>query len=249
MSEYASVCILSFNRLEFLQQSIASLDHAGYPIEIVVGDDGSTESVQDWLVDALHDGVISKLYMNPPGHNEGVGSMVNKLFSIATGNPLIKSDQDLLYQPGAIAEFIGVLRENDLARARDHRTGVETEPTLGTLGGFRYWVDPVDHNKMLRAEREHWDEVEDYVSSCMVVPRWVWRVHGPWEQHSDAFAEDIAFKKRLSWLGFAHGLTKKDVVVNRGFGVGPSTVVVRGDSENGHVVQSIHHEPRIFSGP
>lgn len=238
MSGYASVCILSFNRLQFLQESIESLEDAGYPLEIVVGDDGSEPVVQKVLLSMLELGMISRLVLNPPGHNEGVGAMVNKLFSAASGDPLIKSDQDLVYEPGAIAEFVRVLEANRGS----------TDPPLGTLGGFRYWVDPVDHNKMIIGEHADWTEVEDYVSSCMVVPRSVWEMHGPWHEHSDAFAEDVAFKERLRLEGYTHGLTKEDVIVNRGFGLGPSTVVVRADNETGHAVQSIHHQPRIFDG-
>lgn len=239
MTEYASVCILSFNRLEFLSHSIASLGDAGYPIEIVVGDDGSDPQIQQWLLAALQAGQISRLVLNPPGCNEGVGTMVNRLFSVASGDPLIKSDQDLIYTPGAIGEFVRVLRHN--ARS-DH------EPPLGTLGGFRYEHDPVDHRKMFRANHELWDEVEDYVSSCLVVSRSVWEDYGPWENHSDAFAEDVEFKRRLSSLGFAHGLTIAEVVHNRGFGPPYSTVVRdEQDDEGRNVIQTIHHEPRIFS--
>lgn len=241
MPEFASVCILSYQRLEFLSQSIASLRDVGYPIEIVVGDDGSDPQIQQWLLDALQAGHISRLVLNPPGCNEGVGTMVNRLFSVASGDPLIKSDQDLIYTPGAIGEFVRVLQ---------HNASTESEPRIGTLGGFRYEHDPVDHRKMFKANHELWDEVEDYVSSCLVVSRSVWQEHGPWADHSDAFAEDVEFKHRLSERGFVHGLTIPEVVLNNGFGP-PFSTVVRDerDEQGNYKVQTIHHEPRIFHAP
>lgn len=239
--EFASICILSFNRVDFVRESLASLARPGYPIEIIVGDDGSEPDVQDWLLLAHHQGLISKLVLNPPGRNEGVGAMVCDLFALAAGDYLIKADQDLLFKPGAIGEFVRVFTENADRSAR----GIE--PELGTLGGFRYETDPVDHLKMFKAQYPAFDEVEDYVSSCMVLPRRIWEERGPWETHSAAFAEDIEFKHRLSAAGYVHGLTRVDQIVNRGFGPGPSTVVLDERDEAGNYkVQTIHYEPKVF---
>jgi hypothetical protein len=41
---FASCCVLSFNRIQFLRQSLNSMKaHAEYPMEIIVHDDGSTQ--------------------------------------------------------------------------------------------------------------------------------------------------------------------------------------------------------------
>jgi glycosyltransferase involved in cell wall biosynthesis len=238
MTDFASVCVLSFNRPEFLDESLRSLAAQTYPIEIVVGDDGSSPDVQEWVIEQYRLGRMSSLFLRPPGENQGVGAMTNALFNIAGGSVLVKSDQDLLYEPGAIAEFVRVLGEN---AAR------EVEPTIGTLGGFRYEHDPVDHRKMLKAHHESWDEVEDYVSSAMAVPRGVWVRSGPWEEHSAAFAEDVMWKLKLTEAGYVHGLTRQDVIRNVGFGPPHSTVVRNEKTDDGQwVVQPIHHEPKIF---
>lgn len=225
-----SVCVLSFNRPEFLAASIetllASAAHGGVELELIVGDDGSEDSsVRSYLVSQLESGAISGLVLAPPGHNEGVGRMVNRLWAMANGDVICKADQDLLYAPEALAEIERV-----------------ANLVYGTVGGFRYWADPVRHDQMLVSEGPDFDVVRDYVSSFLAVRRKVADEVGAWPEHSDAYAEDIEWKARVAANGGCHVLTKQDVIQNVGFGVGPSTVVVAEGQ-----VRPIHHGPRTVA--
>lgn len=222
-----SVCVLSYNRPDFLAASLTTLRAAaqGVELEILVGDDGSTDpNVRPYLISQLEMGAISALVLAPPGQNEGVGRMVNRLWGMASGDVVAKADQDLVYHPGALAT-------------------VEALAGGGfcTVGGFRYWTDPVDHRKMLLDEGPDYAVVEDYVSSFIAVSRSTYEKVGAWPEHSAAFAEDIEWKRSITEAGGVHLLPAQDVMQNVGFGIGPSTVVV-GEGK----VQEIKAGPRTF---
>lgn len=230
---FASCCLLSFERKPFLRTAITTLlAEAEAPLELIVHDDGSTDpELLDMLSGLQRSGVISTLILNPPGHNEGVGQAIRRCFAIARGDPIIKLDQDLVFKKGWLREVNRIFYENGCS---------DVEPPLGALGAFHYPADPVDHVKMHRRDWPAWQEVEDFVGSFIAVPRDVYEVLGPIETHSEAFAEDVAFKKKLQAADMALGLPRDDIAVNQGFGIGPSTVVL------GHEhVQSIHKEPLI----
>lgn len=238
---FATACVLSFNRLEFLQQMLGTMvAYAGHPLEIIVHDDGTTSPEhRAYLNELVEQGRISTLIQNPPGHNQGQGVALNRMFQMARGDPIIKLDHDLVFKEGWLRTAVDILDRNQ-HRARD---GYETE--IGALGLFKYHAEPVHHTAMLIQEHEGWDEVKDFVGSAMVIPRRAWREFGPFEEHSEAFAEDAVFKQEINshrHPRWCCALTADDLVVNQGFGVGPSTLVLNHD----HDLQSIHREPRLI---
>lgn len=243
-----SVCVLSYNRLEFLKESLESMvATASEPLEIIVHDDGSDVSVVRWLVEAVTSGRISHLILNPIGHNEGQGTALNRMFHMASGDIIIKADQDLIYQPGWTKTIREILEASEDAHSR--RPDIKA---VGCLGLFKYEVDPVDHRKMHIATkmwgRPQWDEVRDFVGSLMAIPRAAWEELGPFDEHSDAFAEDYSFKMKVAESAeWCLGLTPVDLVTNVGFGEGPSTVVVR-DENNQLTSRAIHHGPHLVTG-
>lgn len=231
---YASCCVLSFERPEFLRTAIRTLvENAGVPLELIVHDDGSSmdSDVPELISELLDDGWISTLIANPPGHNQGVGEAVRRMFAVATGDLLIKIDQDLIFEPGWLRVLYGAFYESGLE---------EESPALGALGGFHYHHDPVDAAKMHRRTWGAWEEVEDFVGSLIAVPRGIYESFGPFPTGSAAFAEDVEFKRRLQAEGLALGLPLTDIVRNQGFGVGPSTVVTAPDT-----VREIHQGPVV----
>ena len=241
LGDYASCCVLSYERPGFLRTAVESLlSRAGAPLELIVHDDGSESyEVRGLIRRWIDDGVISTAILNPPGHNQGVGESMRRMFDMATGDPIIKIDQDLIFHDGWLAKVNEILDFN--AADRDQPTAPDMKvPRIGALGAFRYWTDPVDHNQMLIRERGLWSEVHDFVGSFMAVPRRVYETFGPFETHSAAFAEDITFKRAVYKGGLALALPAEDIAHNQGFGVGPSTVVVAPDT-----VREIHREPVI----
>jgi len=223
---YASICFLSYNRPEFLAEAVESAKrNAGFPCEVIVHDDGSDDRTWATVSRLLRSGEISRVVANPPGRNEGVGAAFNRAAAVATGDYLIKMDQDLLFQPNWLSKTVDVL---------------EADPQIGAMGLFKYDVDPVDWRKMELDEPTApqvacvpYHYVKDFVGSAIAMTRAVWDVFGPWPEHSDAFAEDVEFK--LDTLvrdgGLRLALPDEDLAHNRGFGVGPSTVAVIRDGQ------------------
>lgn len=232
---YASLCFLSFNRPAFIRQAVQTArGTAEFPHEIIVHDDGSNDDTVSTLLSMRSEGLISKLILGPPGHNEGVGAAFNRAVSVSTGDPICKLDQDLVFHQGQ-----GWLRRTV--------EWLNADSAVGMFGLFKYPVDPVDWKKMNhRAPYEvnyegQYEYVDDFVGSAMLIPREIFDEFGPFPEHSSAFAEDVEYKKMLQSKGFELALPCNDLATNIGFGIGPSTVVVAPST-----VQAIHDGPLVF---
>jgi glycosyltransferase involved in cell wall biosynthesis len=241
--KFASVCILSYERKDFLRQCISSLlETADYPFELIVHDDGSRDpEVRAYLGEMLEAGVISTLIANVPGWNEGQGVAVNRMFGMARGDYLVKMDQDMTFKPGWLRECALVLDMNWKAHELSCEGG---EPRIGALGLFRYHAEPVRADEMFIADWVTFHEVRDFVGSVVVIPRDAWGIFGPWEERSEAFAEDNTYKLALA-ASDTHccALMPEDKATNHGFGVGPSTLVVAPDT-----VREIRPGPKVIEG-
>lgn len=267
---YASCCVLSYNRPGFLRRCLQTLvAHAEAPLELIVHDDGSTDpEVRAILQDAIGLGHISTLISNPPGRNQGQGVALNRMFGMATGDPIIKVDQDLEFHPGWLRRVNAILDSNRgrdrIKRALAHQP--TPEPLIGLLGLLHYYHDPVHSHKTVVARHAGWTEHTHILGSAFAVRRDCWRKLGPFEEHSEAFAEDWIFQRKvtdspgderafrdghskgLGPKGYVCGLPSEDSVVmlgelvtNHGMGIGPSTVVVAPGK-----VADIHLEPHVL---
>lgn len=246
---HLSVCVLSYERRNLLVASIESMvETADEPLEIIVHDDGSSvredfgsaeDDVRLWLFDAVEEGKISRLILNPPGHNEGQGVALNRMFHMASGDIIVKADQDLIYRPGWTKAIRTAFEVND--KQFD-------APIIGALGLFKYHVEPVRWEDHLIRECGAYDEVRDFVGSLMAIPREAWKQFGPFEERSSAFAEDAVFKQRITAEDFwCCALTPEDYVENVGFGVGPdrSTLVKGFDDQGKGILAEIKDGPRL----
>lgn len=241
---HASLCFLSYNRPDFLSQAISTAMLADAPVEIIVHDDGSTDDrLLDYLNRMQRGGLISSLILNPPGHNQGQGTALNRMFGMATGDPIIKLDQDLIFQAGWLHRVNQILRDD----------------RVGLLGLFKYEHEPVDWRKTVIPDSEFFgdpdfDAPKGYsfhthiCGSGFALPRRVWEELGPFEEHSDAFAEDADMQRRVHERGgWFNALPDEDLVANQGFGPGPSTVVFQDETVEGGIgVAKIHHGPKVF---
>lgn len=239
MDRFASLCLLSYNRPEFVRDAIVSaVGNAGFPLEMIVHDDGSSAETLAVLLELRDAGLISTLMLNAPGHNEGQGIALNRMFHAAKGDPIVKLDHDLVFEPGWLAQCVELLDAN---KKEDLR--------IGALGLFKYHVDPVDWCDMIVRVHEsggiEWEEHKDFVGSAMVIPRLAWNNFGPFGERSPAFAEDAVFKFDIrDSTHWCNALFPRDIASNVGFGVGPSTVVVQGPQ--GPEPSKIHPEPLIL---
>lgn len=240
---YATVCVLSYNRPKFLRECIASLiEQADAPFELLIHDDGSLDSDVYAVLNEAHrlgaTGIV-----NPKGHNQGVGTAINRMFKIASGDPLIKVDQDIIFHPGWLERVQTILAENrDRSLPIGQHATPAIEPRIGLLGLLHYHHDPVDSAKTMKVDHGYWTERTHILGSAFALRREAWDLFGEFDEHSDAFSEDWQRMREIEASGLmVNGLPPNDLCFNRGFGIGPSTVVT-GPSR----VQPIHHRPYVF---
>jgi glycosyltransferase involved in cell wall biosynthesis len=248
---FATACVLSYNRPAFLETAISTMvRHAGAPLEVIVHDDGSEgEARRDiiaFLDGMLEDGLVSTVILNPPGHNQGQGIALNRMFSMAKGNPIIKLDHDLIFEPGWLWRVNEILERNRRTPRKSMSGEVVhryIEPEIGLLGLFHYHHEPVNSRITKLEQYRGWQSHTHICGSAFALTRHAWNRLGPFDEHSEAFAEDYTMQLKVSaHPDFVCALPDDDLVHNQGFGVGPSTVV----PEHGKVAP-IHFEPVVVS--
>ncbi len=104
-----SVCIPTYNRRDYLKETLQSIFAQTYKdYEIVIVDDGSTDSTEE---------MIKQLGCNIRYHwqeNAGDAAARNKLIELAVGKYITFPDSDDLLAPDAIERLAGVIqRENE----------------------------------------------------------------------------------------------------------------------------------------
>ena len=239
---HATLCFLSFERPQFLPQAIeTAIAGAHESVEVIVHDDGSTNpELLKYLYTIHQKGIVSSVILNAPGVNQGQGIALNRMFRMATGDPIIKLDQDLIFHDGWLAKVRRVLQD----------------PRVALCGMFKYWIHPADFRETIIPDTaliEAGIEVPighsyhtNLVGSAMAIPRWSWEKFGPFPERWESFGEDWQFQKDVYAGGYFNALPDEDLVENIGFGVGPSTVVV--DNGNGPEPRKIHKSPVLVGG-
>lgn len=245
---YPTLCFLSYNRPGFLEQAVSTaIQHAGEKVEVIIHDDGSTDRDLLKMLYTWHQaGVVSSVILNAPGVNQGQGVALNRMFRMASGDPIIKLDHDLIFRPGWLAKVREVLED----------------PRVGLCGLFKYEHDPADWRKTIVSDAQlltthGWSNVEmphgysyhtHLVGSGMAIPRRVWELLGPFEERWESFGEDWQFQKDVYAEGLFNALPDEDLVQNVGFGVGPSTVVVANPETGQPEPSKIHKLPMLVGG-
>lgn len=243
---YASLCFLSYERPAFLRQAVTTaLAYADEPVEVIIHDDGSRDPELLKLLYTWHQrGTVSHVMLNPPGQNRGQGVALNKLFHAASGDPICKLDHDLVFLPGWLTRVKEILADE----------------RVGLCGLFKYEHDPVDWRKTVIPDVQLLARGIDYADlprgysfhshicgSGMAIPRRVWDLLGPFEEGWESFGEDWQFQKDVFAAGMFNALPDEDVVTNVGFGLGPSTVVVRGE-DGQPTPRAINKYPMLLGG-
>lgn len=216
---FATLCFLSYNRAAFLDEAVrTAVDNAGFPVEVIIHDDGSTQAEVLPTIEKLREeGYVSTVIMNRPGHNEGQGIALNRMFGMAKGDYIVKLDQDLVFRRDWLRIAVDIL---------------EKDVGIGLLGLFRYSHDPVDYRKTMIQSVEPIDDSYSFhthiCGSGFIVPLGVWESIGCFSERSPAFSEDWEFQREVA-KGWYNALPSEDLVHNQGFGIGPSTIVNAGN--------------------
>lgn len=222
MVKHASLCILAYKRPEQLRECLSSISEtADYPHTIIVNLDGDDSGNEEYLVWLHKQKKISYLILNA-GNNRGVGRSFTNCLGVAEGDYIFKIDTDLKFKEGWLSTACKILEKNY---------------DIGALSLFNYnHYDPNDKRFETIYEGDNYYLVSDFVSS----------IYGFRRHFLDGVTsvEDDGFHTKIKSKGNHLAITKKDYVINSGFGVGKS-VYVSGTPENPYKTPT-HDEPLVF---
>ena len=106
-----SVCMATYNGERYLREQVGSiLRELGEGDELVISDDGSTDSTLD-IIESFGDERI-KIFRNE-GHH-GVNGNFENAISKSTGDYIFLSDQDDVWIEGKVKECLEALEDSDL---------------------------------------------------------------------------------------------------------------------------------------
>lgn len=196
--QFASLCVLSYERYDFLVKSLESLtSRTSYPFELVINDDGSTDKrVKEYLYNLLERKKLSNLIINA-GSNMGVGKSLRNCIGVSTGEYIFKLDADLEYKPLWLEKAVSILDKN-----RD----------VGCLGLFDYRNYDLNDKRFEKLEeREDCFVVTDFVNSGYGFKRQTWLEFGE-KIGDDGWQCYVQSQGRVSLI------PKEDLVINFGFG-------------------------------
>ena len=195
---FSSLIVSAWNRLELLVPFFNSLwANTTSPYELIVHDDGSQDETSDWLYKQLKKGKISTLITNPPGHNRGHGTSVNRAANIAEGDYIMKLNGDETFAPGWLEACIRAM---------------EMFPEIGMLHAAHYYKSA---SRSLPISKLEWD-LEPYTlkkmdrngvkirtvwvgpGNAFMVSKKTWYEKGPWiARKNPAFSEDMEYRIRI----------------------------------------------------
>lgn len=218
----ASLCIIAYKRAEMLDECIQSLhDNTEYPFELIVNVDGNSGYHVDKVIDKYRvRSLISKAIL-VNGGNRGVGHSFTNCVKLSEGEYIFKIDTDILFNKGWLSECIKLLHN----------------PSISAVSPFNYNnYDPDDNRFQILHSIDGGYIVNDFVSSIYGFRKVHWKNR---EIPDDGFHQTL----RTEFGSLA--ITKKDFVVNQGFGLEKSVYVV--NTEKGPAKAMTYDEPLIFN--
>lgn len=224
--DFASICILAWQRPEMLIECIDSL-HAtiDYPCEIIVNVDGSKgvpSNAEEIAISFFKANKISKLILTS-GENRGVGRSLKNCLNAAEGEYLFKIDSDIVFEKEWLSTSVHALQNN---------------PDIASISLFNYNnYDPKDERFRILETRPDCNIVTDFVSSSYGF-RSESLTEFPFNGADDGYHQRIAQERLLA-------ITKRDYVKNTGFG--RSSVYLTFDSEGIPSKTQTYSNPLLFS--
>lgn len=108
---FLSVCVTTYNGERYLKQQLQSiiLQVCYYDSEIIISDDGSSDSTKDIIRDLNEEKI--KLIDGP---KDGLVKNFENALSLAKGDIIFLSDQDDIWLPNKVADCLKYLEHNDL---------------------------------------------------------------------------------------------------------------------------------------
>lgn len=172
--EPVNITMVTYNRLDFTKRSIESVGPtAGYPYELTVVDNASSDGTQAYLEELRAAGVIHRLILNERNH--GIAYAANQGWAAGGKEHYLKLDNDIVF------EHEGWL--SNLVDACDRL------PRVGTIGyNFEASSYPLSEIDGVRIRRKR----GNIGGACVMIPR---RVHdrvGYWCEDFWPYGEEDA---------------------------------------------------------
>lgn len=164
-----SVFVLVYQQAHFIRETLDSVLAQGYPnLEIVVGDDGSTDGTQDILreYDEKYPGLF-KLLLSPV--NVGITLNSNKILALCSGDYIALLGGDDLWLPGKLHKQIEWFANNPDA-AICHTKTEEFESSTGAILSFT--PERATPRNSPAGLGEFLRKPPVYVGSSFLIPRW-----------------------------------------------------------------------------
>lgn len=233
MDKFASICVVSYQRLDYLKRTMESLTsvNSGFPMEIIVHDDGSDQKVKEYLYELQREGKISYLIMNN-GKNRGIGHAIRRCFKISSGDYLFKCDTDIEFKEGWLKTAVDILEYNwtvknpvgcvSLLDYNNYNASDERFKTEQTLVGLGVTAKIVT----------------DFISCLYGVKRDVY------EYYKNELGTD-GWHQHIKKHGFSLAISDTDMIDNFGFGLGKS-IYIEENNKGEIVTTKTHDEPLIF---
>lgn len=114
-----SVVMATFNGQEFIKEQMDSILQQTYPIhEIIISDDGSTDSTKDIILEYCRNNPLIRFTENK-GHHGPNGNFKHAIL-LSEGDIIVPSDQDDIWAINKIEKLVGAFDSNvDLVYAQD----------------------------------------------------------------------------------------------------------------------------------
>lgn len=184
---FVNIGMVTWNRLEFTQQTIEALwRRTRYPYKLTVVDNGSTDGSVEWLREAHRQGKIANLFLL--GENVGVARASNTAWAAEPQAAwYMKLDSDMVVEKGNWLEDL-----------------VGTAMAIPDIGALGYSVEPRSYpletvgRVNVRPKRD-----ANIGGACFLVPRAVHERLGWWCEDYGLYGEedgDFALRIRLSGL-------------------------------------------------
>lgn len=232
MNKFASLCILSYKRVDMLQQCLKSLHETiDSPCEIIINFDGVEDNVMDWDMSmiqtyALH--LKASKYIIAKGKNRGVGRSFQNCLGVAEGDYIFKIDTDLIFKPHWLSTAIDILDNNI---------------DVGAISLFNYkHYNPKEERFNILEERTDCFIVDDFVSSIYGFRKDDLGLDAiPYTIPDDGLHKNLVLTTHRKLA-----ITKEDFVTNTGFGLGRSVYVVP-DKDGNPMKAKTYNTPLLFS--
>ncbi len=197
-----SVVIVAYNSLEWLAESLSSLQSQTYtPIDVVVVDNASGDDSANWVEVHFPQVKLLRLEETKPfalATNLGVAAAIGEYFLLLNA--------DVRLEPDAVAQMVIVAQANPTCAAVGAKLKFLWAPAfLNGLGNrvraFSWGTDNALGHLDL-GQFDHWEELPSACFAAVLIPKQTWEDVGPVDEGFPMYYEDSEWSYRARLLGY-----------------------------------------------